>query len=226
MWATVRSSKERRICRALEAKFGDDLCAVRALQGCVRLTLKAARDRATDGNGDGSAGDGDGCMYPLPSTTVLETLRAVSGGSAPLLEHCFVMLACGTIGQDGSLDAIANAGDSVDRDALRRALYVRQWMDTPLAACAATSGHGVAEDVPMTAPTRPLPCRFVVKAKRGGKHTFSSDDAKRALAAGIARRSPCGLKPSCRDPELLLMLQIHLTSVWVGLSLRPLGRQK
>ena len=165
-------------------------------------------------------------MYPLPSTTALETLRAVSSGSAPLLEHCFVMLACGTIGQGGSLDAIVNAGDSVDRDALRRALHVRQWLDTPLAACAAASGHGATEGAPITAPKRPLPCRFVVKAKRGGKHSFSSDDAKRALAASIARHSPCGLKPSCRDPELLLMLQIHLTSVWVGLSLRPLGRPK
>ena len=67
----------------------------------------------------------------------------------------------------------------------------------------------------------PLPddeLAFHVRAQRGGKHPFSSDDAKRALALGVGSGS--GLRGACRlGHQLALDARVHHEHVWLGLCL-------
>ena len=59
---------------------------------------------------------------------------------------------------------------------------------------------------------------FHVRASRGGRHPFSSDDAKRAVALGVAAGS--GLRGACRlEHQLHLDVRVHHESVWAGLRL-------
>ena len=201
-----RSSKERRICRALESKFGDDRRR-HALQGCVRLNLKA---RPRLWYGDAWRREAAACTL----TTVLETLRESIQWECP---------SAGTLFRDVGLrdhrtrrpfDAmltLAAASIATRSGALR----IRQQTRSRQAGGGIQARHrrGCAGGGTGTATALP--------SGRGQACKHSFDDAKRAFAA-VLRQSPRA-RPSCRDPELLLMLQIHLTSVWVGLSPRPLG---
>jgi hypothetical protein len=65
---------------------------------------------------------------------------------------------------------------------------------------------------------------FHVRARRGGQHAFSSDDAKRAAAQGIkasavAQDLRLEAITSSGNSDLSFMLRIHYDQFWLGLSL-------
>ena len=81
-----------------------------------------------------------------------------------------------------------------------------------LGARTINSSGGLAADVPSDE------LALHACAQRGGSHPFSSDEAKRAVAIGLAGGS--GLRGACRkDFQLTVSVRVHLESFWVGLSL-------
>lgn len=59
---------------------------------------------------------------------------------------------------------------------------------------------------------------FHVRGQRGGAHPFSSDDAKRAVALGLAEGS--GVRGACRlEYHIEVDTRVHWDAVWVGMCL-------
>lgn len=65
------------------------------------------------------------------------------------------------------------------------------------------------------------PLAFRVMSKRGGKQPFTSDDAKRAAAKGLATGAGTSslLRPSVSEFHVLMLAHVHLKSCWLGLVL-------
>ena len=120
------------------------------------------------------------------------------------VDYVHVLLASVALEGDDALGAIERAAAAVERAEFATAL--RLWR--------AVGGS--------TTPDAALGFRAL--GKRGGKgHTFSSDDAKRAAASGLAAAT--GLRRSTKDFDFDVVAQVHRARCWIGLRLnrKPLA---
>eukprot|EP01062_Namystynia_karyoxenos_P053394 TRINITY_DN43226_c0_g1_i1.p1 TRINITY_DN43226_c0_g1~~TRINITY_DN43226_c0_g1_i1.p1 ORF type:complete len:1015 (+),score=172.96 TRINITY_DN43226_c0_g1_i1:73-3117(+) len=107
------------------------------------------------------------------------------------------------LGGDAALEAMRAAAAAIPRQRFAAALRLRR-----AAARERADGAPPPED--------DAAVRVHVVAKRGGKHTFSSDDAKRAVAQGMGR---AGIALGCKEHDATAFLHVHQGAWWVGLQL-------
>ena len=173
-------------------------------------------------------------LVRTPKSLQGQILFTVDGAAAPervacnllrltQVDYVHVMLAsCAVDGgaeAGGGLAAISRAAAAVRVDHFERAVDMWRAM--------VRLSPQLAED-PIVSAAAMLPTAelvFRARGKRGGKHDFSSDDAKRAAKRGLT--SATGLSGSTQSHQLEVIAQVHCNRFWLGLRLNraPLAPQ-
>ena len=178
--------------------FEDD--AAREVNETLQLWGPTGWDQKRIGARGGAQGNITFCVRCPPSRVgvLVATLKMLT-----YLEYLFVALASGFISANG-LQYIGKLVADIPSANLAAALLLWGVWNPPAAGQPPYASRGA-------------PLSFRVKAKRGGQHNFSSDEAKRAVA--MALTSHHGLPGSLKCPDMQVQVQVHNRSVWVGISL-------